>query len=203
MFKNVARCTARFAIPFLFVSIVIWPTDLMAGADSPLWKRVGSWDVRVDKTLGNGCFAMAEYEGGTTFRIGFNPPNKNGYVIVGHANWKSLEEGKEYPIKLQFGNAVPWTGDATGFKFEKTDPIVFLMITIIETDLFTEFMRKTYIKVSYNEKTIAKLNLKGSYAAFEEVAKCQKAMKAGGETSPAGKDPFARGASSSLDPFAN
>lgn len=191
---------ASLLLVFLIVS---FPTISKAAEKMPLWKRVGSWDVRVDKTLGYGCFTMAEYEGGTVFRIGFNREGlTKGYIIVGNQKWKSLEVGKEYTVTLKFDNAEPWRGDATGFKFDKGDTGTFLFLHFSHADLFRDFMRKTSLEIKYKKKRITLLTLKGSGKALVEMLKCQKAMNIGGSKSSS-QDPFASGTKSSSDPFAN
>lgn len=184
------------------VSVVFWPAGAESGDLMPLWKRVGGWDIRVDMTLGYGCFVMAEYKSGTVFRTGFDITNGKGYIIVGNKEWASLEEGKEYPLSLKFGNEPAWSGDAIGFQFNNTGG-VYLYIVFSNLDLLEEFMRKTSVEIRYQENLIATLSLKGSYSAFMEAIRCQKTMADRMPNSPVENDPFARRVRPSSDPFAN
>ena len=52
--------------------------------DTLLWRTVGQWQIRVDKSLGYGCFLVGSYTQGTILRIGIDQQNGNGYVMVGN-----------------------------------------------------------------------------------------------------------------------
>ena len=103
------RLTTMFALLIL--------ASISYAKETPLWKIVGGWQIRVDPTLGNGCFTYQFYEGNTFVRIGINKLAGGVYVMAGDSDWKSLEAGKEYPIKLYLGNETPWSGDATALEF--------------------------------------------------------------------------------------
>jgi hypothetical protein len=173
----------RFTIFILLLS----GTGLINAEDEPLWKTVGGWEIRVDTTLGNGCFTYQIYEGNTVLRIGVNKLVGGMYAMIGDADWKSLEFGKTYPIKLYFGNQTPWSGNAEALSF---NGIPVLMLNIISNDhaalFLTEFMRELSVKVVFKNKSIAHLNLKGTYKAGTELLKCQKAFNKREEK----EDPF-------------
>lgn len=180
-------------------------SPLFAASDKmPQWKKVGSWDVRVDRTLGNGCFAAAAYRGGSVFRIGIDATDKKwaGYMLFGNDDWASLEEGKEYSLTYVFDSSEPWFGDAVAFKFNKYDDVTYLVQRFDKPDLFKDYMRKNSVKIKYKGKQIEQLSLKGSYAAFMEVLRCQDTMNRGGARSNRVKDPFAASSTRKRDPFA-
>ena len=52
--------------------------------ETALWRTVGQWQIRVDATLGYGCFLVGSYTRGTVLRIGIDQQNGNGYVMVGN-----------------------------------------------------------------------------------------------------------------------
>src|SRR5262249_49908075 len=78
------------------------------------WKKVGNWELRIDKTVDFGCFMTASFTRGTAFRIGIDQKNLNGYVLFGNTAWKSLEVGKTYEVAFQFDTESPWKGIASG-----------------------------------------------------------------------------------------
>src|SRR5262245_61364247 len=47
------------------------------------WGQVGGWQIKVDRTAGDGCFAMQVFERGTVVRIGIDVSNKALYLIFG------------------------------------------------------------------------------------------------------------------------
>jgi len=166
----------------------------------PLWKTVGGWQIRVDTSLGDGCFTYQIYEGNTVFRIGINKVAGGVYVIFGDTEWKSLEAGKKYPVKLYFGDETPWSGDATAIEFSGL-PALMLQNSSQDpaANLLKEFMYETAVKIEFKNKTIANLSLKGTYKAGVELLKCQKVFNEAEDKA----DPFKNhNDSSSGDPFA-
>src|SRR5258705_6144392 len=81
--------------------------------ETVLWRAVGQWQIRVDKSLGYGCFLLGSYTQGTVLRIGIDQQNGNGYVMVGNVAWRSLRVGNQYDLALRFDNSSPWRGQAT------------------------------------------------------------------------------------------
>ena len=167
--------------------------------DSPLWSHSGDWEIRVDTTLDYGCFALAGYEEDTVLRIGLDPSEGNGYIMVGDPDWQSLEEGKDYAMRVRFGRATPWEAEASALRLGDLPVLVFRFsdITVIR-----EFMRKREVAFIYRGRTITTLSLSGSYRAFEEVVRCQEQVSAG--LIGSGADPFADDPGSSddsADPF--
>lgn len=173
----------------------------LAGSDAPLWKEVGAWEVRVDTSLGHGCFAWSAYENGTIFRIGFNAESRRAYLVVGNETWKSLENGKEYALTFQFDNETPWEGNATGFAKENGSRALFAYIS--DSKFFSEFARKNQISIKYRRTEIARLSLRGSQRALAEMLSCQQAMTSAREHGThSNSDPFDRGSHKpASDPF--
>lgn len=167
--------------------------------DEPLFRQVGNWDIRVDTTLGNGCFAYASWKDGSVFRVGINMEDENLLILMGNDNWESIEYGKAYEIALFFGNETPWEGSARGFSFDppKNEPFLMLQIDGDEqAGLFIEeFMSEQNVDIHYNGESISNLVLTDSYKAGMALFECQEQMI--GQS----KDPFRVGPGSSKDPF--
>ena len=169
--------------------------------ESPLWKNVEGWDVRVDNTLGYGCFLMTGYEGGTFLRIGFDPSkNYSGYILLGDKDWNSLEVDKDYPLSLKFDQETPWNATARGVRFG-SGKVTFLHFIFDEGDLLKEFARKHQLEVRYKDRAIARLKLKGSAAATKAMVQCQVEMRDTGVANSS-TDPFSK-KDTEKDPFAN
>ncbi|MGD8327536.1 MAG: hypothetical protein PVF65_11525, partial [Sphingomonadales bacterium] len=81
-----------------------------------LWGTVGTWIVKADWTLGGGCFIVNEYETGAALRIGLDPSQNNGYILIVDNDWTSIEAGKSYKIRVEVGDEAPWEGDAIGWQ---------------------------------------------------------------------------------------
>lgn len=148
--------------------------------EMPEYATVGNWSVRVDTSLNYGCFLFAKYEKGSLVRLQIDPSDNSVYLLLGDPNWESIEYGKNYPVKLTFGDETPWTADAAGFSFDPPQDQPFLSITVsTEGDsLYTfvsEFMQESNFQLYYNDKSIQNLALRGSYKAALKLFECQKA----------------------------
>jgi hypothetical protein len=163
---------------------------------SPLWEDVGRWQVRVDTTLDNGCFAII-FENNSVFRFGINNANSTVYGIIGKDGWESIENGKTYDILIEFDSQGAWDVPSYGIDVSGTKGLSFE----VGNSLFIEEMIERHqMEVSYNNEVIMEMSMKGSIAAFESLSECMDTFgsDAGGETN-GGNDPFAE---SNNDPFA-
>lgn len=189
----------------LAFTILIACVALPASAREPLWKHVGNWSVHVD-TSGQtyGCFILTTYTDGSILRVSVMPDRSSLLLMVGNMEWASIEAGKDYPIDVRFDDAPWWTATATGFRLSGV-PLLF--VESRRDEFFEEFMRKHEMRVRYEGREIVRLGLKGSFAALQELGRCQTAVtvSSGESTTPkAGTrndGPFSRSGSGMSDPF--
>lgn len=178
------------------LALVLTSMAPAAAQDNDFWGAVGDWDISVDPTIDNGCYALASWNGGTILRIGRNPQANNFYFLIGNDDWTSLNPEGEYEIQIQFGNRPIWDVSANGFQFNPGET-VYLHAQSSKMDFVREFQAALNMRISYNGSEIDNLKLTGSRRAWDEVERCQNAQynrpKTGGGTS---NDPFAN------DPFA-
>lgn len=172
--------------------------------DSILWKEVNGWGVYMDPSMGNGCYVVTGYENGTILRLGFNFSESKSqiYLALGNQDWKSLEVGKEYPLRIQFDRNSPW--DATANAFNMGD-VNYLGVHTTEADFAEEFRRKLSLRATFQGREVAHLRLQGSSAAIGEMLNCQKAVNSyvSQKNNPPAKDPFVNepDSKSASDPF--
>ncbi len=159
----------------------------------------------MDPSMGNACYVSSIYEDGTVVRLGFNflENVRQLYFSIGNAKWKSLEAGKEYPVKIQFDNNPPWDAIASAINM---DTVNHLHVNTKDADFAQEFSKKLGLRAYYAGKQIVALRLKGSSKAIDEMLNCQATVtKYIGATSPrpTPTDPFAPTPSvkASEDPF--
>ena len=170
-------------------------------ADTFEYSTAGVWTVAVDPTMGNGCFVLTNFEGGASFRLGFDVRNSSDidlYVILGSIKWQSIEYGKNYSIKMRFGDQIAWEGNAVGFSFDPPNNQTWIRLLITHqtaADFVEEFMREKILSLDYKKKEILRLNLKDSFQAGLQLLECQK------EASREKQDPFRDTSSSNDDPF--
>lgn len=158
--------------------------------DTPLWRAVGQWQIRVDASLGYGCFLVGSYTRGTVLRIGIDQQNGNGYVMVGNEAWRSLQVGNQYDLALRFDGASPWRGRATARRIGKSD-MVFLYLSFERARFLVELARRNTMTIYYQGDVVTTLPLRGTYAAVQEMLNCQRAADIARKTNRPQGDPFA------------
>ncbi len=180
------------------IAVALTTTGAIAAADDTIpWGdgSVAGWDIAVDQSLQGGCYILAEFDGNTIVRIGFDPSNSDYYLILADDDWSSIEADKEYDLVLTLGHRAPWDAQANGIMLGDQPA---LMVTSTDTDFLDEFASQQNIKVEYNGSQIANLNLSGSAAAIKEMINCQSQVDAAANGS---NDPFKK--AGAADPFAN
>jgi hypothetical protein len=174
----------------------------VAAQETAHWGQVGGWEIRVDRTVGNGCFAYQVYERGTIVRIGLDMNRNQVYFFFGNVEWKSIEEGKVYRVHFVFDQSSPYDGEMQGQRLGNS---VFLSHRNVSEQFVTDFMQRNSLQLYYQGALIANVSLRNTYAAVGEVANCQMELNnVGGRTAPSGRqDPFAstRAKGQSNDPF--
>jgi hypothetical protein len=157
---------------------------------------VGPWAVRVDPSMGNGCYMTAYYSTGDMFRLGYDNRNNSVFVSIQNNNWKSLVPGQKYEVVAQIDGgplttlqAMAWkvqTGMMLAAEFSNPQQVV---------DLFSS---GSNFQLFYQGKRISNLQLTGTAAAAAQVTACNRAYAG---TTP-GSDPFAMTTTApQVDPF--
>ena len=92
-------CTSLFAVS----------SPLVAQSETIPWKEVAGWTVRMGPSMGNACYVTTSYEDGTVLRLGFEFSDNDRllYFSLGNTKCKSLEDGREYPVRIQFDTETP------------------------------------------------------------------------------------------------
>ena len=158
--------------------------------DTTLWRTVGQWQIRVDASLGYGCFLVGSYTRGTVLRIGIDQQNGNGYVMVGNEAWRSLQVGSQYDLALRFDNAAPWRGRASARRIGSGD-MVFLCLSFDRSRFLVELARRLTLYIFYSGELVTQLPLHGTNAAVQEMIRCQHAADIARKNSRPQGDPFA------------
>ena len=165
-------------------------------AQNDLWGNVGDWEIAIDPTIDNGCYAFASWNGGTTLRIGRNPQSQNFYFLIGNEAWSSLRPDASYDIQIELGDFPSWDVSATGFQFNQGET-VYLHAQSSQMDFIEEFQSALNMRLSYDGTEIDNLKLTGARDAWNEVERCQQEMNGHSpnndpfNTSGGGNDPFA------------
>lgn len=173
------------------VAAVCGPLEVQA-QKSGKWADVGGWEIRVDATVGNGCFAIQEYEDGSIVRIGIDVDRKRVYLFFANNAWKSLEQGKIYPVRVVFDGVSTYNGEMVGQRL--SGGTMVLAHRNLNTDFVNDFMLRNVMRIYYEGSQIASLSLRNTYAAISEVSNCQSEFGFGSGSSRgsggSGRDPF-------------
>src|SRR5262249_20347197 len=140
------------------------------------WSQVGGWAIRVDRSLGNGCFAVQTYEDGSIIRLGFDPNRRTIDFLLGNPAWQSLEAGKKYRIVFEFDGVDRYDGELEG-KTLSNGTLVFLDHNNVSVKFTEAFMQRNVMRVYYQGNRIGSLSLANTYAAIAEVLNCQSQFK--------------------------
>jgi hypothetical protein len=181
---NILVCAALMALA----------SPAFAKEDTVLWGTAGSWQIRIDTTLSNGCFIMTGYTH-TAMRVGINPKNHNAYILMLDDQWRSLESGKEYRLSFSFDGEAPWAGVFTGLNMGGSPGLV---TSFDKPKFLQDFATKQTLSIYWGDRTVALLPLTGSYGAVQSLTQCQAKVD---QIMASGSDPFAGGGSTSTDPF--
>jgi hypothetical protein len=152
--------------------------------ESGLWRNSGDWQIRVDSSLGHGCFMVASFRDGEIIRLGFDNNSNVSYLMMGNPKWRSLEKGMYYTVSLQFNGipTIPWTGVVTDRGL--------LYFHFTNGKFWRSFAEKTMLTVFYQANVVAQLPLIGTYAAAKGVFECNRAFTVFDYSIPG--DPFTR-----------
>jgi serine protease Do len=128
-----------------------------------------SWTVGFNKTHGS-CLATATYGDDTTVWIGMDADDGNVYFGLTNPNWGSIQDGKQYTIKIASVGGGRWHGSFVGISRNQEKGVISGGLT---EAFVKDLIRSPGIAVSLGSRVIAKLNLDGSPAAFAAVLDCQ------------------------------
>lgn len=178
-----------------------------AAQDTVRWGSTGNWEIWIDPTMNNGCFAYVNYQDGSFFRSGFDMTDESSYVFFSNPDWKSLVPGESYDIRMYFDPLNSWW-DAGALAQEFADGTLYLRFNTTDATLLEDIMKADAARVEFNAREIANYDLRGSRQALLGVVECQdEADNVMGVDDPFAKmadpdDPFV-GEKITNDPFAN
>ena len=146
---------------------------LADGGPSAEFRKVGAWDVRIDSTLGNGCFIFASYPSGDILRVGIDNSQAapSAYMFVGNTAWKSLVNGLSYTLSFAFdgGLMFDWQGAAMTLGTDSK----LLDFKFDNAQFLNALASHETMRVFYQGKLLTALNLPGAQAALQTLTECQ------------------------------
>lgn len=144
------------------------------------------WTVGYSRGAG-GCLASVSYSDRTTAWIGIDGAD-NIYFALTNPNWQSINEGKQYRIRIASVSGGRWQGNFVGASRPGEKGI---LASGLKESFVKDLIRSPGIAVYLGSDVIAKLNLEGSPAAFSTMVECQ-AKKGAGSGTPSKEGDAAR-----------
>lgn len=171
-----ARSTAfRTLIP----ALASLPVVALADGATLIYGNTSGWTVHTDPSTGYHCFAEAQYEGGSSIRIGFEANDGNLYLVLGDSSWSAPPGESADALELQFDDQPPLSFEPTAADLDA------LRVTVADEDraAFLEaFMASYSLNAQYGNHESIMLSLGGSTRATRMLQECQVTMARVGET---------------------
>lgn len=139
------------------------------------WGEFAGWKVLMDPGAGHACYVAHIYNAGVFIRLGrfTNERGSGVYLSLNNPKWKSLEDEKDYPVSVQFGDNDRWDAKARAL-VKDNDVTRTLTISTDDENFLEEFKTSDTTKLFYEGKEIANLSLNGATKAVREMNACQK-----------------------------
>lgn len=144
-----------------------------SAASASLWKRIGDWQVRIDRTVGCEAYSLAA---GPKLHLGYTERRELGVALT-HDAWKSLKEGNDYPVTFQIeerSRALEMTAwrssrGRMGLRQIFADEAV-------GQQLLEDLRRGGTLSAIYEGRPLASFALADASAVVEELRRCQASM---------------------------
>ncbi len=132
-----------------------------------------AWTVGYNRASGS-CLTTATYGDETTVWIGLD--DDEVYLALTNPNWQSIQEGKQYRIRIASLAGTRWQGNFYGISRSQEKGVIS---GGLKEEFVKEVIRTPGIAVYLGSTLIAKLNLDGSPAAFGAMLDCHSSRNPG------------------------
>jgi hypothetical protein len=140
--------------------------------DAIQYANFDNWTVRIDPSLGGGCFMYTGYQDGFAIRLGFDARNDAiPYLILFGTHWNSVQKGEKYDVSVQLGTNPMWSAAMTGVNL---DGLKGLYTAFKDKEFFSEASKSKQISIFYKNKYIDGGLLTGSNEAVISLLKCEQ-----------------------------
>lgn len=160
----------RFALAA--ATAVLLASAAAQAGDIETLDTIAGWDIIIDKSIGFGCAMQAEFQGGALVRMGFNPSDGHGYMMVFKESWNDIVTGQGYDIGMDV-DGQSWVGAAEGFKLAGL-PGVY--IPFDDPNFFVAVMKKYTMTLQHQGRDTITVSLDGTYNALQGVMACQQGV---------------------------
>jgi len=161
--------------------------------ETALWSRVNEyWQVRVDQSEGNGCYAYALYAPQNVgLRIGFNRVDGGAEIILMSSAWTTIRQNQAYTVLASFDGGAQSTWTGYGNYMLGGTPTPSVRIPFQNIQIMDALAKSASVRFWVNGTLILGANLPGSMQVLTEMIHCQNQIEGSRDGS----------ASSNVSPF--
>lgn len=135
--------------------------------------EVEGWDIYVDHGENLGCFMHAEFDDGTSFRIGFMNGGTSAYLFALNSDWDFFEAGEDYALTAVL-NDNAFEGIGTGAEL---DGVPGIDIAFDSEEFAAELLEGGgVLTILMDDTEMYSLDMEGSGEAFLAAAFCEAAQ---------------------------
>jgi hypothetical protein len=163
-----------------FIFMIALPAKCFAESSPTLiipkvYSTVGKWVVGSNDR--GSCLAAADVSNGLEIWVGYMP---DGDTFLGFFNndWASLEDGKKYKITQTVAGSGKWLGDYVAMQRVNSKGQKFkgLMQYGLSQDFVSQLTKSSSLTISYDDNSIATVNLKQAGTILKELQGCRSAL---------------------------
>ncbi|WP_422001790.1 hypothetical protein [Reyranella sp.] len=145
------------------------PVSAADGEVEP-WGRVEAWEIMVDKTLADGCFAVRTYSDGTDLRIGFDMRSRQLYLSFYADALQVVRSGRMHTLEFVFDDAVRHVRPMAAVPSQGRT----VMIDTLDRPFVADFVKRTTLSVSFRAMEATRIPLAGNAAMLLALLECQR-----------------------------
>lgn len=163
--RRAAQPAAAGRPPLLSPLMGQWPD----GAETVRVHVIERWNVVIDRSMNDGCHAIAVYPGDIVVRFTFDPLTSRRGLLLGMQSWRPLV-GETHDLRLQIGSFEYKVGGV---------PVIdmnggFAIFLDSADDVFNAMGDAREMSIELDGKPQARLNITGAAAAIGERDLCQQ-----------------------------
>lgn len=138
------------------------------------YATVGGWQVYVDMEQGHSCHLVGSYASGASLSFGIDRRKGvgegKGYLVVANPAWKGFQDGRTYPVVVQFDGSNSWRGKAQA---SVLDGIPALTLRFADPSFARQFAERKGLTLMQAGRRLAELDLASSGKAVRTMFACQ------------------------------
>jgi len=158
---------------FIFFGVILSAYAL--GFSSPvftkniIWEEFSRWTVSVNSNFGYGC-KIESSDQDLMLVVGFDNSDGTAFVAFADDSWRSIEEGKEYELEMDFDGDEFWGDTFTGMRDSSDRGVLVLWGDGSAGSTFDDWLRDIAIhhrlNIQYDGKRVGSVSLRGTTEAI-------------------------------------